>query len=67
MKLNVFAEEWEKQIGTCGRRGLAGANTQDVHLFGNNFHQAKVPYQFDPDVKPSGVTGSSNFLLAKEN
>jgi len=44
---------------------LAGAGTEDVHLFGNDFHQAKVPYLLDPDVKPASVTALDNFMPTK--
>ena len=33
--------------------------------FGNDFHQAKVPYVLDPDVKPDNVTALDNFMPAK--
>ena len=44
---------------------IGGAGTEDVHLFGNDFHQAKVPYLLDPDVKPQNVTALDNFTPAK--
>ena len=44
---------------------IAGANTQDVHLFGNDFHEAKVPYALDADVKPESVTALDNFMPVK--
>ena len=44
---------------------IGGASTQDVHLLGNDFHQAKVPYLLDPDVKPASVTALDNFMPAK--
>ena len=44
---------------------IAGANTQDVHLFGNDFHEAKVPYTLEPEVKPDSVTALDNFMPAK--
>jgi hypothetical protein len=44
---------------------IGGADTQDVHLFGNDFHQAKVPYLLDPDVKPASVTALDDFMPAK--
>ena len=46
---------------------IAGANTQDVHLFENNLHDAKIPYQLGPDVKPDSVTALNNFMPAKAN
>ena len=46
---------------------IAGSDTRDIHLLGNDFHQAKVPYQLDPDVKPGSVTMLDNFLPAKAN
>ena len=46
---------------------IAGANTQDIHFFGNNFHEAKTPYQLDPDVKPDSVTALDNFMPVKSD
>jgi hypothetical protein len=46
---------------------IAGANTQDIQLFDNNFHAAKTPYQLDADVKPDSVTASDNLLPVKSN
>jgi hypothetical protein len=43
---------------------IAGAATYDVHLFGNDFHQAKVPFLLDADVKPGSVTALDNFMPA---
>jgi hypothetical protein len=44
---------------------IAGADSRDIHLFGNDFHQAKVPYLLDPDVKSDNVTALENFMPAK--
>ena len=44
---------------------ITGADSHDLHLFGNDFHQAKVPYVLGPDVKADGVTALDNFLPAK--
>ncbi len=44
---------------------IAGAQTHDIHLLGNDFHQAKVPFLLDPDVKPESVTALDNFLPSK--
>lgn len=44
---------------------IAGAGTQDVHLYGNDFHQARVPYALGPDVRAGRVTAVDNFLPAK--
>jgi hypothetical protein len=41
---------------------VAGADTHDIHLIGNDFHEAKVPYQLGPDVKAENVTALDNFL-----
>jgi hypothetical protein len=46
---------------------IAGANSQGIHLFGNNFQEAKIPYQVDPDVKPDSVTALDNFMPVKTN
>jgi len=64
---NASLRNMEALPGTNLFLKIAGANTQDVHLFGNDFHQAKIPYQLDPDVKPNSVIGLDNFLPAKEN
>jgi hypothetical protein len=64
---NASLRNMEALPGTNLFLKIAGANTQDVHLFGNDFHQAKIPYQLDPDVKPNGVIGLDNFLPAKAN
>ena len=45
---------------------VAGADTRQIHLIGNDFHEAKIPYQLDPDVKANGVTAVDNFLPSKE-
>ncbi len=44
---------------------IAGAESHEIHLFGNDFHQAKVPYVLDPDVKTDTVTALDNFMPAK--
>ncbi len=44
---------------------IAGSNTHDVHLIENNFHDAKIPYQLDSDVKPDSVVVVDNFPLSK--
>jgi hypothetical protein len=44
---------------------IAGAGSHDIHLLGNDFHQAKVPFLLDPDVKPESVTALDNFLPSK--
>ena len=44
---------------------IGGAGTEDIHLFGNDFHQAKLPYLLDPDVNPASVTALDNFMPAK--
>ncbi len=44
---------------------IAGADTHDVHLIGNDFHEAKIPYQVDQDVKTESVTALDNFMPLK--
>jgi Glycosyl hydrolases family 28 len=44
---------------------ISGSDTHDIHLLGNDFHRAKVPYELDPDVKPGNVATLDNFLPAK--
>ncbi len=44
---------------------IVGANTHDIHLIGNDFHEAKVPYQLDPDVKVESITAVDNFMPSK--
>lgn len=41
-----------------------GAGDDDVHLFGNDFHTARVPYVLDPSVKSASVQAFGNFLPA---
>lgn len=44
---------------------VAGANSHDIHLIGNDFHEAKIPYQLDGDVNAGSVTALDNFLPSK--
>ncbi len=44
---------------------IAGAGTNNIHLYGNDFHDARVPYALDRDVKPGSVTALDNFLPAR--
>ncbi len=44
---------------------IAGAGSQSIHLFGNDFHQAKAPFLLDPEVKPESVTALDNFMPTK--
>jgi len=44
---------------------IVGVGTRDIHLIGNDFHEAKIPYQLDPDVKAESVTALDNFLPSK--
>ena len=44
---------------------ISGADSHDLHLFGNDFHQTKVPYVLSPEVKADGVTALDNFMPAK--
>ncbi len=46
---------------------IAGTSSQDIHLFGNDFREAKIPYQLAPDVKSDSVTALDNFMPAKSN
>ena len=39
---------------------ISGAETRDVHLIGNDFHGARIPYQIAPEVKPGMVMDLDN-------
>jgi hypothetical protein len=39
-----------------------GAGDHDIHLFGNDFHQAKTPLLLDPGVHPETVTSFGNAM-----
>jgi hypothetical protein len=45
---------------------VSGAQSRDIHLLENNFHDAKVPYRIDSDVQPDVVTALNNFPASKE-
>jgi hypothetical protein len=62
---NATLRNMDAPPGTNVFLKFAGAGTHDVHLIGNDFHEAKIPYQLDTDVKPDGVTAIDNFLPAK--
>jgi len=62
---NVTLQNMEALHGTNVFLKFAGADTHDVHLIGNNFREAKVPYQLDSDVKPDSITALDNFLSTK--
>lgn len=55
----------EAPAGTNLFLKIAGANSHDIHLIGNDFHEAKIPYQLDSDVKAESVTALDNFTPAK--
>jgi hypothetical protein len=44
---------------------IAGADSHDIHIFGNDLHQAKVPFVLGQDVKAEGVMALENFMRAK--
>ena len=44
---------------------IAGADSHDIHIFGNDFHHAKVPYVLGQEVKAEGVMALDNFMPAK--
>ena len=44
---------------------IAGADSHDIRLFGNDFHQAKVPYTLGSEVKADSVTALDNFAPSK--
>jgi hypothetical protein len=56
--------DMEAPAGTNLFLKIAGANSHDIHLIGNDFHQAKVPYQLDTNVRPEEVTAVDNFAPA---
>jgi uncharacterized Zn-finger protein len=62
---NATLRNMEAQPGANLFLKIAGANTHGIHLFGNNFDEAKVPYQLDRDVKPDAVTALDNFPQSK--
>jgi hypothetical protein len=62
---NATLRNMDAPQGTNVFLKIAGADTHDVHLIGNDFHQAKVPYQLDSDVKPDAVTAVDNFTGSK--
>jgi hypothetical protein len=45
---------------------VTGADTRQIHLIGNDFHEAKTAYQLDPDVMANAVAAVDNFLPSKE-
>jgi hypothetical protein len=62
---NATLRNMDAPSGTNLFLQIAGAGTHDVHLFGNDFHEARTPYQLAPEVKPDSVTALDNFPLAK--
>lgn len=44
---------------------IAGTGSHDIRLFGNDFHEARIPYQLEPGVKPQSVSALDNFTSAK--
>jgi len=62
---NAYVNNSVAAAGTDVFLKIAGADTQDIHLFGNDFHQTRVPYLLDPEVKPESVTALDNFMPAK--
>jgi hypothetical protein len=62
---NATLRNMEALPGTNLFLKIAGANSHDIHLFGNDFHEAKIPYQLGPDVKPDAVTALDNFPASK--
>ncbi len=62
---NATLRDMEALPGTNLFLKIAGANTHDIHLFGNDFHDAKTPYELAPDVKADSVTASDNFTTVK--
>jgi hypothetical protein len=62
---NATLRNMDAPQGTNVFLKIAGANTHDLHLIGNDFHQAKVPYQLDSDLKPDAVTAVDNFPASK--
>ncbi len=62
---NATLRNMNAEPGTNLFLKVAGADTHDIHLIGNDFHQAKVPYQLDSDVKADSLTALDNFLPSK--
>ncbi len=44
---------------------VAGSETQAIHLFGNDFHEAQTPFALGADVKPASVMALDNFMPVK--
>jgi uncharacterized Zn-finger protein len=62
---NSSLRNMEALPGTNVFLKIKGANTHDIHLFGNDFHEAKIPYQLDNDVRSESITIVDNFPSAK--
>jgi len=62
---NATLQNMEAKPGTNLFLKVAGSNTHDIRLFSNDFHEAKVPYHLDPDVKLDSVTAFNNFPNSK--
>jgi len=52
-------------VGTNIFLKIAGADTQDIHLSGNDLHLAKVSWILAPEVKPEKVRALDNLLPAR--
>ena len=44
---------------------IAGAESQSIRLFGNDFHLAKVPFLLDPEARQAAVTAVDNSMPAE--
>ncbi len=52
--------------GTAVFLKVLGKGSHDICLYGNDFRQAKVPYQLDKDIPSEEIKVLDNFLPSKE-
>ncbi len=57
---NASLRAMEAPDGTQLFLKISGSKSHDIHLWGNDFHRAKVPYAIDPDVNAKTVTAMEN-------
>lgn len=63
---NASLRGMEAPLGTQLFLKISGANSHDIHLWGNDLQSAKVPYQIDSDVKSEGVVASDNLSMSRQ-
>jgi len=62
---NATLREMVAPAGTNLFLKIAGANSHDIHLIENDFHEARTAYQVDPSVKPGSVVDVNNFAASQ--